>query len=111
MPELVRLYIRHSLIGFALAALFVALLVGFDIAGLRHLVLETDGGWLAGLVMVMLNGIVFAGVQFSIAIMSMAEDRQPPGGGLRQAIQRLWVPAPAPGQVAVPVRNDPQPRG
>jgi hypothetical protein len=105
MPDLVRLYIRHCLIGFALAVVFVAALIGFDVAGLRHLVLETQGGLLAGGVMVVLHGLVFAGVQFAIAVMAMAEDRPaPPSLGLRQVLTAL-KPVP------VPVRRDPRDRG
>ncbi|MDO8313345.1 MAG: hypothetical protein Q7T25_15545 [Sideroxyarcus sp.] len=84
MPKLIRLYIVNVAIGFALAVAFVALLVLLDIAHLRHLVLETTGGWLAAIMMVMFNGVVFAGVQFAIAVMRMAEDNNGPKGGLRE---------------------------
>mgnify|MGYP006214032941 CR=1 FL=1 len=52
-------------IGFGLAVIFVAMLVAFDIANLRHLVLETEMGWLAAMMMVLFNGVVFAGAQFA----------------------------------------------
>ena len=82
MPKLVRLYIAQVLAGFGLSAVFVTLLIGFDVAGLRHLVLETDMGWLGGVMLLVFNGIVFAGVQFGITIMRMAEDEEDdrPGG-------------------------------
>ena len=60
--------------GFALACVFTGLLIGFDIAHLRHLVVATQGGWLAVLMLVVFNTIVFAGVQFAIAVMRMADD-------------------------------------
>lgn len=99
MPALVRLYIRHVLIGFALAAVFTGLLIGLDVARLRHLVLNVEGGWLGGFLLFFFNGLVFAGVQFGIAIMGMAERprRDPPRGR----------PAPLPplaAPEAVPVR-------
>ena len=84
MPKLVRLYIVNVAIGFALAVVFVALLVALDISHLRHLVLDTEHGWLAAVMMVMFNGVVFAGVQFAIAIMRLAEDDSGPKGGLRE---------------------------
>lgn len=84
MPKLVRLYIVNVAIGFALAVVFVGLLVALDIANLRHLVLEAEDGWLAGVMMVMFNGVVFASVQFAIAVMRMAEDDSGPKGGLRE---------------------------
>lgn len=93
MPKLIRLYIRSVAIGFAIAAAFVAGLVAFDVAGLRHLVLETDMGWLAGLMMVVFNGIVFAGVQFGIAVMGMAETGAGPRGGRRAPV---GAPVPVP---------------
>lgn len=85
LPPLIRLYIRQCLIGFALAAAFVGLLLGFDIAGLRGLVLTTQGGWLAVFMLWFFNGLVFAGVQFGISIMRMAESDGGGDRGLRDA--------------------------
>jgi len=86
MPELIRLYIVNVAIGFGLAVAFVAGLVLLDVAGLRHLILGSPMGWVAGLMMVMFNGVVFAGVQFAIAVMRMAEPEDTPPGGRRQAL-------------------------
>lgn len=83
MPKLVRLYIVNVLIGFAIAFGFVVSLVWLDVAGLRHLILETDKGYLAFVLLVLSNGIVFAGVQFSIAVMRLAERDDTPKGGRR----------------------------
>ena len=68
MPKLVRLYITHVAIGFGIAAVFVAVLLGFNVANLWHLVMGSDKGWLAVLILWLANGIVFAGVQFAIAV-------------------------------------------
>lgn len=83
MPRLIKLYIVNVAIGFGLAALFVGLVLALDLAGLRHLVLQTEMGWLAGLMLFVSTGIVFAGVQFGIAVMALAEDDDGPRGGLR----------------------------
>lgn len=83
MPKLVRLYIVNVAIGFGLACLFTALLIAFDIAHLRHLVFSTQGGWLAVVMIVTFNTVVFAGVQFGIAVMRMAEPEDGPRGGRR----------------------------
>lgn len=88
MPPLVRLYIRSVALGFALAVLFTALLIGLDVAHLRHLVLSSPLGWLAALMLAVFNGILFSGVQFGFVVMRMAESR-PPGGGRRQPIPVL----------------------
>ena len=84
MPKLIKLYIVNVLIGFAISGLFLGLVLALDVAGLRHLVLETPSGWIAGLLFFLSNGLVFAGVQFAIAVMNLAEDdTKPPRGGLR----------------------------
>ena len=73
MPKLIRLYIVNVAIGFVIAAIFVGALIAFDIGGLRHLVTGSSDGYLALFLMWFFNGIVFAGVQFGIYVMSMAE--------------------------------------
>ena len=80
MPELVRLYIRQCLIGFAIAAVFVGGLLWLNIANLQHLILNTSGGWLALFLLFFFNGLLFASVQFAITIMGMAEKNDTPGG-------------------------------
>ena len=96
MPQLIRLYITQVALGFGIAAVFVALLLVLDVAGLRHLILGTAGGWLGGLMLWVANGIVFAGVQFGIAVMRLAEEGEEPPAGPR-------LPAPSPRLVRVPV--------
>lgn len=102
MPKLVRLYITNVAIGFALAVVFVALLVWTDVANLRHLVLDTDMGWIAALMMVVFNGIVFAGAQFAIAVMRLAEPPEGPRGGRPAPVVRL---EPVRVKVAAPSRR------
>ncbi|OZA04926.1 MAG: hypothetical protein B7Y02_15995 [Rhodobacterales bacterium 17-64-5] len=82
MPHLIRLYITNVVLGFALAAAFVGALVMLDVAGLRHLVLQSDMGIVAALMLWVFHGVVFAGVQFAIAVMALAEDDTPRGGKL-----------------------------
>ena len=74
MPDLVRFYITQVLIGFVMAAIVVAGILWFDVAGLGRLVAGSDVGLLAALMLWVFNGIVFAGVQFAVAIMNMADD-------------------------------------
>ena len=74
MPELVRLSIRQCLAGLALGIVFSMLLVVLNVANLRHLIGEVDGGWLAFALLSLFNGIVFAGVQFGISIIRMGRD-------------------------------------
>ncbi|PTV94602.1 hypothetical protein C8J27_107133 [Rhodobacter aestuarii] len=86
MPQLVRLYIRNVIFGAGLSAVFVGLLLGFNVANLRHLILSSDIGYIALALLFVFNAVVFSGVQFGIAVMSMAEKEDPPGGGKRDAI-------------------------
>lgn len=106
MPELIRLYIRQVFVGFGLSAVFVALILYFNVANLWHLVTHTDVGPLAVLLLWVFNGIVLAGVQFGISIMGMAEDEEDAGKGGQPTPVLLAEPVP----VRVPVRAAP-PRG
>lgn len=98
MPRLIRLYITHCAIGFAIALVFVVALIALDVANLRHLILTSDQGLLAFVILVMMNGVVFAGVQFAIAVMRMAAPDEGPRGGTRApvtALRALRAVAPA----------------
>lgn len=87
MPKLVRLYIRHTIIGFAISAVFVALLLGLNVVNLWHLVTHAPGGWLAAFLLFMFNGIVFSGVQFGIAVMNLGEETgKGPSGNARAPV-------------------------
>lgn len=74
MPNLVRLYIRQCLTGLALGIAFSMALVILNVANLGHLVGEVDGGWMAFALLCAFNGIVFAGVQFGVAIIRIGRD-------------------------------------
>ncbi|WP_294620424.1 hypothetical protein [uncultured Roseovarius sp.] len=100
MPKLIRLYIVNVAIGFGIAAVFVGLLLWFDIANLWHLISTSDKGWLALLILWVSNGIIFAGVQFGIAVMRLKDDDDDDHhGGLGQHAFR-------PDHATVPVRAD-----
>ncbi len=85
-PRLIRLYIRHCAIGFALSAAFVGALFAFDVANLWTLVSRSDVGFMAAFMLFMGNGVVFAGVQFGISVMRMGEDDAGPRGGHRDPV-------------------------
>ncbi len=103
MPALVRLYIRHCLIGFAIAGAFTAGLLWLNVANLQHLVLNTSGGALAVFLLFFFNGLLFAGVQFAIAVMGMAE-KPDHGGGAAPRIPMSDIFAPEP--VRIPVQDE-----
>ena len=83
MPKLITFLFRNALGGALAGVVFAGLLIWSDVAGLRHLVLETADGPLAGGVTTVFFMITFASVQMGRAIMAMSEpeDRKPPRGG------------------------------
>lgn len=93
-PRLIRLYIKNVAIGFVLSAVFVAILMYFNVANLWKLVTNSDIGWIAILMLWAFHGIVFAGVQFAISIMRMQDDDDDEFGG--NASQRVTELIPIP---------------
>jgi hypothetical protein len=84
MPKLIRFYIINCVIGFTVAAIFTGAIMWFNVANLWHLISGSDIGVMAIIVFWVLNGIVFAGVQFGVAVMLMADkddDDEGPRGG------------------------------
>lgn len=102
MPKLIALYIRSVAIGFGLSAVFLGLMLWLDVAGLRHLMFGSDMGLVAAAMIFMFQGIIFAGVQFGIAVMMLADPDAPPMGGLRQRLMPD-LGGQIPGAVRVPV--------
>ncbi|RRH75131.1 hypothetical protein [Falsigemmobacter faecalis] len=97
MPKLVRMYLINVATGFGIAAMFLVGMLWADVAGLGRLVMESPQGWIAALMIFMGAGTLFAGVQFALRVMAMAEEApRGPRGGLRQQL------------VPIPVRRDEQ---
>ncbi|MEM9575931.1 MAG: hypothetical protein AAF999_02830 [Pseudomonadota bacterium] len=71
MPRVFRLYLISALNGFGISLAFVALILVFNVANLRHLVGTSDIGVMATVAFWVLNGIVFSGVQFAWALAQM----------------------------------------
>lgn len=102
MPKLVRLYIKNVIMGFGLSALFVGALLYLNVANLWHLISTSNAGWIALVMLLFFNGVVFAGVQFAMTIMRMEESDDEPRGGRRVPVAtdipaRVKVAAEAPG--------------
>lgn len=72
-PDLMRLYLRHCLVGFVLSAVFVALLLWYDIARIGTLVAGSDVGYLAVFLLWFFHGTIFGSVQFAVSIMLNAD--------------------------------------
>lgn len=73
LPVLVRFLMRHALIGFGIAILFVAALLGVDAKGLRTLMLASPDGLLAAGVLTFAMGLTFSSVQMGIAVMLLPD--------------------------------------
>ncbi len=94
-PDLMRLYLRHCAIGFLLSAVFVGLLLAYDVVGLRGLVMGSDVGWLAVFLLWFFHGTVFGSVQFAIVLMLDADDDDNDDGPRRGMLVPVRVPAKA----------------
>ena len=86
MPKLITFLLRNALGGALAGVFFSGVLIYSNVAGLRHLVLETADGPLAAGVMTVFFMITFASVQMGRAIMAMSEpeddvDQSPPRHG------------------------------
>ena len=89
MTDHIAFILRHGLIGFALALVFVAMLLAFDVAGLWHLVTHTADGPIAVIMLVVFFTITFGAVQIGYQIMMLGDDHDDDDddhGGLRQPI-------------------------
>ena len=93
MPKLIRLYILQVVSGFGLSALFVGALLWFNVANLWGLISGSDIGLVAVTMLWVFNGIVFAGVQFSISIMRLADDDDTSGGKRQRRGPSQPIPA------------------
>ncbi|MEM9319010.1 MAG: hypothetical protein AAGA70_08370 [Pseudomonadota bacterium] len=74
MPAHIRFLLRHAATGFVIALAFTALILWTDLAGIRHLVLNTSEGPLALSVFVVFCTITFGAVQMGIRIMTLGND-------------------------------------
>lgn len=74
LPLLVRFLIRHALIGFGLALVFVAILLALDIGGIATLIFASSSSVLALIILVFSMCVTFSSVQMGFAIMFLRED-------------------------------------
>ena len=92
--------------GFGLSVTFVGALLYLNVGNLWHLISTSGVGWIAVVMLVFFNGVVFAGVQFAIAVMRMEEHDDGPKGG-----KRAPVATNIPARVAVAAEAPPARRG
>ena len=91
MPELVKLLVRHALIGFGLAAVMVASLWLCNVGNFAVLASGPDG-YVAVIMLTAFTGFTFASAQMGIAVMRAGkedEDDDTPGSLLGAVSNRL----------------------
>jgi hypothetical protein len=102
MPVL-RFFALHVAIGFGIAALFMAALLLADPGGVGTLLLAPATGWLPPVLLWLLTGLTFGGVQFAAALALAAEapsgeDRgspcATPAFAMARAVRRPRRPSP-----------------
>lgn len=110
MPDHIKFLLRHAAIGSAAAIVFAGLIFWFNIANLRHLVMNTAEGPLAFGVMTVLFAITFGSVQMGIRVMAMADDDGGSGGKRDDIpVDAMPIPVPsarAPQRRAAPPQDD-----
>lgn len=74
MTSPLKFFFRHTLIGFALSAVFVAALLYFDVMNLQTLLFKDERWRMALFIMWFGNGTVFGALQVAYAIMDLADD-------------------------------------
>jgi hypothetical protein len=100
IPVAVRFMVLHGLIGFGLAAVFVAALLWADPGGVGRLILSQGGIPVIALLW-LFSGLTFGSVQIGTAVMLQDGPDRAPRGGRRQRV----VAIPAPVRVAARARR------
>jgi hypothetical protein len=100
MPTLVKFMLRHALIGYAVAVVFVGAILALDVGGLATLVMTSSFGLLAVALLTFFTGLTFASLQMGMAVMSLkSEDEDQDGGGEAGGADSAWDVQPAPVRV------------
>ncbi len=98
MPQLIRLVLLHGALGFGISALFVGLLLGTDTGGLATLLRGAETHPVPALLLWFFCGLTFGSVQIGTAVMLLAQDEAPPGGGSRAPVALRLAPYRARGR-------------
>jgi hypothetical protein len=73
-PPLVRFLVKNAAIGFALAGVFVAAMLTFNVGNMATLVTQSDIGIFAVALMTFMIGLTFASIQMGFAVMFSYEN-------------------------------------
>lgn len=100
LPVAVRFMILHGVIGFGLAAIFVAAILWADPGGVGTLILR-HGGLPVIALLWFFSGLTFGSVQIGTAVMLQDGREEGPRGGRRMRVPPMLLPARA----AAPARR------
>ena len=96
MPKLLTFLFRHAVVGFALAGVFVALLLATNTSRLASLAAQDSGGVFAIAVLTFFVGLTFSSAQMGFAVMLARDaDDDEPRRGARLAVFDDWFVEPA----------------
>lgn len=95
LPVAVRFMVLHGLVGFGLAAVFVAAVLWADPGGVGTLILAHGGVPVIALLW-FFTGLTFGSVQIGTAVMLLDRQDDAPRGGRRQRLPAVPVPVPVP---------------
>ncbi len=73
-PPLVRFLVKNAAIGFAMAVVFVAAMLYFNVGNLMAIIVQSDVGLFAIVLMTLMIGLTFASLQMGFAVMFASDD-------------------------------------
>jgi hypothetical protein len=94
MPEHIRFILHHAAIGAVIAFAFVAMLLGFNLVNLRHLVLNSAEGVFAVVMLYIFCTITFGSAQIGYRIMTLSDDDKGDQGRRDRAFTPEMQPIP-----------------
>jgi len=92
MPDILKLCLRHCAIGFALSAVFTAILLAMNVGQLRTLAGSSADGLLGLALLFVSNGFLFGVVQIALKLLGDDDDDDDHGGGGRLRRDRVAIP-------------------
>ncbi|MEO1251471.1 MAG: hypothetical protein AAFW81_03890 [Pseudomonadota bacterium] len=98
--RLLRFLGAHLALGVGAAAVFMAALLGFDVAGFRTLIIASGAPVLAGAMLFIVLSITWGSAAMGTAVFLLPKDEpDATGRGRRSRVSRAMRPLPAPAKV------------
>ena len=110
MPRnaLLRFLLKHSLIGTLAGWTFAGAVILFDVASVGSLIMTSDIGLIAALMLAVFSGLTFASVQVTFAVLDLGRFEGDGPGGRKSRFDKVLIALanllPASDRQPVPVR-------